>query len=96
MSHLKFDRWEAAISRLSHEDRERFGVTKASQQKPHDVLVEVLKAVNEKKDESMKRRWKVVVKGRTIILRDVLEKVSVWVNKLVVRAVADRALLTWY
>jgi hypothetical protein len=44
---------------------------------------QVLQAANSKKDECLKKRWKISLKGRTIILRDVLEKVAAWVNKFI-------------
>jgi hypothetical protein len=81
---VKSDKWAAALERLSHEDRERFSLLKTGQRSAHEVLVGVLEATRQKKDECMKKRWKVVIKGRTIILRDVLEKLSVWVSKIVV------------
>jgi hypothetical protein len=48
-----------------------------------------LAVTNERKEECIKKRWKVSIKGRTIILSDLLEKVAVWVNKFV--AVGDTA-----
>ncbi|KAK4213489.1 ankyrin repeat protein [Rhypophila decipiens] len=79
------DKWAAALDTLSAEERERFtSVKDALERDPRNVLVDVLAAANEKKDECMRRRWKLVIKGRTIILRDVLEKISVWVSKITV------------
>ncbi|GAB1320899.1 NACHT domain-containing protein [Madurella fahalii] len=78
----KRDIWAAALERLSHQDRERFGLAKTGQRNAHEVLVEVLKATTQKKNECMEKRWKVVIKGRAIILRDVVEKISVWVSKV--------------
>lgn len=83
------NRWAAAVGRLSVVDRERFDFAKTLKRDPSEVLADVLAATNEKKDEFMKRRWKLVIKGHTIILRDVLEKISVWVNK--VKTVGDIA-----
>ncbi|KAK4225942.1 hypothetical protein QBC38DRAFT_529985 [Podospora fimiseda] len=74
--------WAAALSRLSQKDTQRFDLAKTSRSNPRKMLKEVLKAANDKKDESMKKRWKVVIKGCTIILRDVLDKITVWVSKL--------------
>ncbi|KAI1415399.1 hypothetical protein F5Y13DRAFT_196737 [Hypoxylon sp. FL1857] len=33
------------------------------------------------KDECVRKKWKVTIRGHTVILRDVLEKISVWVDK---------------
>ncbi|KAM7197300.1 hypothetical protein V8F33_005728 [Rhypophila sp. PSN 637] len=77
------DKWAAALDILSAEERERFVFAKGtSERDPRDVLADVLAAANEKKEECMRRRWKLVIKGRSIILRDVLEKISVWVSKV--------------
>ena len=84
-SPLPSDKWAAALERLGREDAEKFNLAKTSNRSPKEVLVDVLAAANEKKKESMRRRWKVVVKGRTIVLHDLLEKISVWVNKAMVR-----------
>ncbi|KAK3986108.1 hypothetical protein QBC44DRAFT_144035 [Cladorrhinum sp. PSN332] len=75
------DKWEIALSRLSREDAKKldFATTHAKSQ---DLLTEVLAAANKKKDEAIRKRWKVEVKGRTIILRHVLENIAVWVSRL--------------
>lgn len=52
-----------------------------------DLLQDVLDATLEKKEECKKKRWKVTIKGKQVILRDVLEKMAVWVNKFI--AVGD-------
>ncbi|KAH6689768.1 hypothetical protein F5X68DRAFT_260368 [Plectosphaerella plurivora] len=78
---INSDKWAVAHERLSAEDQKCFDVTAMSDRSPQDVLSDVLAAANKKKDECMKKRWKVTVKGRTIILRDVLEKITVWVSK---------------
>jgi len=76
------NKWAAAVERLCAEDRERFAFAETLERDPSKVLVDVLAATNKKKEECMKRRWKLVIKGGTIILRDVLEKISVWVTKV--------------
>lgn len=82
---FKSDKWAAALERLSHEDRERFNSATTAQSNAHDVLLGVLEATRRKKDECMDKRWKVVIKGRSIVLRDVVDKISVWVSKVIVR-----------
>lgn len=79
------DKWETALNDLSTEDRKNFSLIETSQKSPQDVLVDLLAAVEVKKDECLRKRWKVVIKGRTIILRDVLDKLSVWVKKMMVK-----------
>jgi hypothetical protein len=78
------NKWAAAFKRLSPEDRERFGPAKTEHHNARDVLVGILEATKQKKDECMDKRWKIVIKGRPIILRDVVEKISVWVSKVLV------------
>jgi hypothetical protein len=80
------NKWAAAFKRLSPEDRERFSPAKAEHHNARDVLVGVLEATRQKKNECMDKRWKIVIKGRPIILRDVVEKISVWVSKVLVCA----------
>ncbi|ROT39647.1 hypothetical protein SODALDRAFT_309087 [Sodiomyces alkalinus F11] len=75
------DKWADALEKLSVEDRKRFDVTGIAERSPKDVLADVLEATEKKKRECMRHRWKITIKGRTIILRDVLEKITVWVNK---------------
>ncbi|KAH8664515.1 hypothetical protein BX600DRAFT_464581 [Xylariales sp. PMI_506] len=81
------DSWAEALERLSTEDRGSFSTIETPLNDPQEVLVDVLAAVQAKKEESLRKRWKVVVKGRTIIVRDILEKISAWVKKMM--AVGD-------
>ncbi|KAI1658927.1 hypothetical protein F4813DRAFT_33676 [Daldinia decipiens] len=73
--------WTLAIEQLRKQEGGCFELDGISKQEPLATLNDVLKATNEKKDECIKKRWKVTLKGRTIILRDVLEKIAVWVDK---------------
>ncbi|KAI0852291.1 putative ankyrin repeat-containing protein [Daldinia vernicosa] len=72
--------WTLAIEQLRKQE-DYLELYDLSKQDPLTTLTDVLKATNEKKDECIKKRWKVTLKGRTIILRDVLEKIAVWVDK---------------
>ncbi|KAI8634826.1 hypothetical protein F5Y19DRAFT_469876 [Xylariaceae sp. FL1651] len=83
-------KWDQALERLRKEDQEQFDLARKSFNNPHNVLSSVLEAANKRKEECLKKRWKLVVNGRTIIMRDVLEKLSVWVKKLV--AIGDIAI----
>ncbi|KAI1799968.1 hypothetical protein F4811DRAFT_541451 [Daldinia bambusicola] len=76
--------WTLAIEKLRKQEGGRFELDDLLQQEPLETLTDVLKATNEKKNECIKKRWKVTLKGHTIILRDVLEKIAVWVDKLVI------------
>ncbi|KAM0264340.1 hypothetical protein ACHAQJ_000830 [Trichoderma viride] len=75
-------RWAEALQRLSEEDRAQFELAQKGIDDPKSVLSNVLKATNKRKEECMKKRWKLVIKGQTIIVRDILEKLSTWVQKL--------------
>jgi len=81
----KKDVWEEALMLLSEEDRERFDVASARKQEYQQLLKDVLAASNEKKAECLKKRWKIIRGDRNIILRDVIEKVAIWVRKFIVR-----------
>lgn len=77
-------KWDQALQRLRKEDRGQFNVVEKSLDEPWKILDGVLAAANERKEECVRKRWKLVINGRTIYIRDVLEKLSVWVKKLVV------------
>lgn len=83
-AHVRSDKWAAALDRLGAEDRKRFEVTGMLDRSPRDILTDVLAVTNQKKNDCMRKRWKIIYKGRTVILRDVLEKITVWVNKFAV------------
>ncbi|KAI0481698.1 hypothetical protein F4859DRAFT_475673 [Xylaria cf. heliscus] len=83
-------KWEQALQRLRKEDQERFNAVNRSSDEPRKVLDDVLAAANERKEECLKKRWRLVINGRTIYIRDVLEKLSVWAKKLV--AIGDIAI----
>ncbi|KAK6865444.1 hypothetical protein PG995_001972 [Apiospora arundinis] len=75
-------KWAQAVQSLSDDDREQFGIAQSSaDQDPLRLLEDILAATEAKKAESLDKRWKVTVKGRKIIVRDVLEKMALWVNK---------------
>lgn len=77
-------RWAEALQRLSKEDQTQFELAQKGIDDPKSVLSNVLTATNKRKEECMKKRWKLVIKGQTIIIRDILEKLSTWVQKLLV------------
>ncbi|KAJ9155746.1 1-alkyl-2-acetylglycerophosphocholine esterase [Pleurostoma richardsiae] len=83
------DMWAEAIQKLTKEDRDRLKILDDMSRDPHAVVCDVLAATNEKKDDCLRKRWSIVLKGQTIILRDVFEKIAVWVNKFM--AIGDLA-----
>ncbi|KAJ4860026.1 ankyrin repeats (3 copies) domain-containing protein [Trichoderma breve] len=80
-------RWAEALQRLSKEDQTQFELAQNGIDDPKSVLSNVLTATNKRKEDCMKKRWKLVIKRQTIIIRDILEKLSNWVQKLL--AVGD-------
>ncbi|OCK81309.1 hypothetical protein K432DRAFT_295813, partial [Lepidopterella palustris CBS 459.81] len=81
------DIWEDALSLLSENDQQRFEFVFTKDQERQNLLYDVLSAATLKKEECLRKRWKINLTNKTIILRDVLEKVSVWVRKFI--AVGD-------
>ncbi|KAI1138632.1 hypothetical protein F5Y05DRAFT_45349 [Hypoxylon sp. FL0543] len=79
--------WSLGVEQLKKQEGDSFSLINALDREPLSVLIDILKATNDKKDECLKKRWKVVIKGRAIILRDILEKISVWVDRLLVRTI---------
>lgn len=77
-------RWAEALQRLSKEDQTQFELAQKGIDDPISILSNVLTATNKRKEDCMKKRWKLVIKGQTIIIRDILEKLSNWVQKLLV------------
>jgi hypothetical protein len=75
--------WEEAYQLLNAKQQASLEVVRRQIQDPRIEVNQVLQAANSKKDECLKKRWKISLKGRTIILRDVLEKVEAWVNKFI-------------
>lgn len=71
--------WDKAFGNLSDEDK---GTIDPQHTDKLVILKDVLEAVEKKKLLCLKKRWKYQKSnGEVIILRDLLEKVAVWVNK---------------
>src|ERR1700760_2911893 len=77
----KTDNWTEALKKLSKEDQAQFDFAKSLEQDPIQLLQDVFSATQQKKEECMEKRWKAVVMGKSIILRDVLEKISLWIKR---------------
>ena len=77
------DLWAEALQKLS--DKEMAAITKlwpplqASSQS--DIPQQLITVVEKKREECEEKRWKFKLNGRQIILRDVAEKVIIWLNK---------------
>lgn len=76
--------WAEALKRLSGEDQAQFDVSVTQNKSRQEILKDVLEATNQKKAECLGKRWKSVIGGKTIIFRDLLEKMTVWVQKFIV------------
>ena len=81
------DLWSKALDTLDAELRDSLVLTRASRS---HVLSKALTEAQEKKKVCMQKGWKFEKRnGETIILRDVVEKIIVWVEKFI--AVGDVA-----
>lgn len=79
--------WNKAFGNLSKEDK---GIIDPQHTDKLDILKDILEAVEKKKQLCLRKRWKYnKSNGEVVILRDLLEKVVVWVNKF--REVVDVA-----
>lgn len=71
--------WHKAFGNLNDEDKRTIDPLHTNK---IDILKDVLEAVEKKKLLCLQKRWKYTRRnGEVIILRDLLEKVVVWVNK---------------
>ncbi|RPB09958.1 hypothetical protein P167DRAFT_576825 [Morchella conica CCBAS932] len=70
--------WETALTKLSPEEQQAFGFGGTEKL---DILEAVLTATREKRDICRQKQWKYTWKGETIILRDIADKILVWVDK---------------
>lgn len=68
-----------AVQALSPEDKQQFDFSRVDRSV---ILNDVLAVVTAKRQTAMEKRWKYTKRnGDVIILRDVFEKIIVWVNK---------------
>jgi len=80
--------WDKALDTLGVELRKSLDLTTASR---INVLSKVLKEAQEKKQVCAQKCWTLKKRsGETIILRDVVEKIIVWVEKFI--TVGDAAM----
>jgi len=77
--------WDTALKSLSDEDLAAFELAgRGNIDNPRLTVDDALTAALSKRDECLKKRWKVRVKGKTIVLRDVLDKLTTWIQKFIV------------
>lgn len=75
------DKWLAAVATLTEDDKRLLNFDDTNPDRLA-VLTDVLTLVDAKKNICINNRWRYKRKnGQIIILRDVFEKVAVWVNK---------------
>lgn len=75
------DLWAIAIEKLGAEDKARLDTTQISK---NTALNEILAAVEDKKLLCLQKRWKVRdSSGNVIIVRDLVDKVAVWIKRFI-------------
>lgn len=80
----RHSQWIEALERLAEEDQAQFSFANTTKRNPQDILRDVLVAVKAKQDECLEKRWKIVYRGKTVFIRNILEKLALWLNKFVV------------
>lgn len=71
--------WELALEKLSEEDKHELSRMRLDSKL--DILQHLRTAAKKKQADCANRRWKFELNGRQIVLRDVAEKIIVWVDK---------------
>ena len=80
--------WERALETLDGDLKASIDFKKSTK---HNILAAVLKTAEEKKQLCLKKRWKFKKSnGEEVILRDLIEKIIVWLEKF--KAVGDVAM----
>ena len=72
------DLWAEALKTLSKEDQEAF---QAHSDSDLGILQHLCAIAEQKRDDCEKRGWKIKLNGRQIILRDLAQKIIVWIDK---------------
>lgn len=73
------DLWGLAFEKLSEEDK--VTMSQIQSDSKLEILERLRTAAVEKQTECENKRWKFDLYGRQIILRDVAQKIIVWINK---------------
>ncbi|KAL8992531.1 MAG: hypothetical protein Q9169_007030 [Polycauliona sp. 2 TL-2023] len=80
------DLWQKALTTLDDDLRASLDFKNSTKR---DILEKTLRTAQEKKQLSLKRRWKVKIKGKELIVRDILEKIIKWLDHF--KAIGDIA-----
>ena len=72
--------WEEALKSLKDEHRRRLVALGANQKASLDDL---LSTVHDRKARCIGKQWTILVRGKTIVVRDVFEKMVIWIHKFV-------------
>ncbi|KAJ5374307.1 hypothetical protein N7517_006313 [Penicillium concentricum] len=80
------DEWEEALNGLS--SKLKTCLLRAREEKA-DVLTVLLQEAESKKTLGLQKRWKINLRGKTIVLRDLFDKIIAWVYKF--KAIGDTA-----
>jgi hypothetical protein len=77
------DLWAEALQKLSDKDKTAIKKTWPPLQTnaTSDIPQQLIAVVEKKREECEEKRWRFKINGRQIILRDVAEKIIVWINK---------------
>ncbi|KAK8210554.1 hypothetical protein IWZ01DRAFT_482617 [Phyllosticta capitalensis] len=81
--------WEDARSLLSEDVAEIFELDRTEKKDCNQLLEEILKITDRKKTEFIERGTKFSFRGKTIVVRDVLSKLVVWIDRF--KAFGDTA-----
>jgi hypothetical protein len=81
--------WEEALETLAEEEKSKYQGLVSKGSGHITILDDILLATTEKKEQCIEKRWKISIRGRIVVLSDVLAKLAIWINKFV--AVGDNA-----
>lgn len=77
--------WAIAIEALDGGEKELLLSLLDETCSPLNAVKDVLAATEQRKAECLKKRWKVKINGRDLVVRDILDKISSWATKFLVR-----------
>lgn len=73
--------WQVAVERLDPNLRARLVIAGADTFDTFNILNSVLDQAEQQKNVCLRKRWKVDIQGKQVILRDVFDKITAWVDK---------------
>lgn len=80
------DLWQKALATLDDDLKASLDFKNSTKR---DILEKTLKTAEEKKQIALKRRWKIKIKNKEVVVRDVLEKIIKWLDHF--KAIGDIA-----